>query len=249
MKAIIRKAITLVLPGSGFLTLHAQTFSSKYEIGISAGVFVYQGDLTPEKLGSYRTMKPGLDVYINKIISPVFSLRTSLAIGALKGDDGKYSAPPYRQQRNFNFNSPVFEVSELAVADLSRNNMSRRSSGLSPYVLGGIGFSFLNIKRDYSRFNSEYFAGEPTTIAGLSADAQHSLPRILLVIPLGIGIRYPLSQRIMISAETSYRFTFTDYLDGFSKAANDAKKDSYLSHTIGIVYRFITNNSMKCPVF
>jgi hypothetical protein len=231
------------LPGA------SQRAIPKFELGLNAGVFVYQGDLTPSQVGSYKTLRPGLTVFVNRIISPVFSLRTNLAIGGLKGDDAKYSAPAYRQQRNFYFHSPAVEVSELLVGDVFRNNVPGSSPGLSPYLFAGLGFSLLNIKRDWTRFNAEYFSSEQSTISGLSADQQHPLPTLIPVIPVGIGIRYPISSRISVNAETSYRFTFTDYLDGFSKAANEARRDSYLTHTVGLVYQFRNNSWMKCPTF
>jgi len=243
------KGVLLCLCSGIHLLVASQSTFSKFEIGINAGVFVYQGDLTPSPFGSYNTLKPELNFFLNRIISPVFSLRTNLAVGGLKGDDAKYSAPKYRQQRNFNFNSPAFEVSELLVADLFKNNMSRPSSGWSPYLFAGLGLSLLNIKRDWSRFNAEYFSSESGTLSGLVADQQHPVPTMIPVLPMGIGIRYPLSSRVSINAETSYRFTFTDYLDGFSKAANDSRRDSYLAHTIGLIYQFRNNSWIKCPSF
>ena len=227
----------------------SQSHFSKLEWGINAGAFVYQGDLTPSQVGSYKTLKPALNFFVNRIVSTVFSLRTNVAIGGLKGDDGKYLVPEYRQQRNFNFKSNAFEISELLVADVLKNNLSRRSSGLSPYLFAGLGFSLLNIKRDWSRFNAEYFSSETSTLSGLRIDQQHPPPNLIPVLPMGIGIRYPISSRISINAETTYRFTFTDYLDGFSKAANDRRKDSYMSHTVGLIYRFTNNSQLKCPRF
>ena len=229
--------------------MYGQLTVSKYQIGIGAGVFVYQGDLAPQRAGSYKTLKPGVNIYLNRIINPLLSLRIQLTFGGLKGDDSKYTSPAYRRQRNFNFHSPVLELSELIIADPLNDNMSKEFFGLSPYAFSGVGISFLKIKRDYSRFNGEYFAGETSTIQGLANDAQHSLPTVIPVIPVGIGVKFPLSQKILVTAETSYRFTFTDYIDGFSKAANPARKDSYQSYSIGVVYRFVSNNAMKCPVF
>jgi hypothetical protein len=249
MNAPVKTCILFSLFFNKTLSMYAQLDISKYEIGINAGTFIYQGDLTPSRLGSYRTLKPDLNIYVNKLINPRFSLRTSLSFGKLKGDDSKYSIPEYRQQRNFLFKSSVFEISQLIVADLLKNNMTRQLSGFSPYVFAGIGFSFLNIKRDWSRFNAEYFSTETSTIQGLAADQQHSPPKLIPVIPLGAGVRYPLSKKISITAETSYRFTFTDYLDGFSKAANDSRKDSYQSHLIGLIYQFGKPSSLKCPTF
>ena len=243
------KSVLLCLCSGIHLLAASQQGFSKFEIGTNAGVFVYQGDLTPSQFGSYNTLKPELNFFVNRIISPVFSLRTNLALGGLKGDDAKYSVPRYRQQRNFNFNSPAFEISELLVGYLFKNNISRASPRLSPYLFAGLGLSLLNIKRDWSRFNAEYFSSEAGTISGLMADQQHPLPTLIPVLPMGIGIRYPISSRISINAETSYRFTFTDYLDGFSKAANDSRRDSYLAHTVGLIYQFRNNSWMKCPTF
>jgi len=243
------RSVFLCLGLSVHIVAVSQRAVPKFEIGINAGVFIYQGDLTPSQLGSYKTLKPALNLFVNKILSPLLSLRTNVAIGGLKGDDARYAAPAYRQQRNFSFHSPVFELSELMVADVFKNNMSRSSSGLSPYLFAGLGLSLVNISRDWSRFNAEYFSSEASTISGLSADLQHPSPTLLPVIPVGVGIRYPVSSRISINAETSYRFTFTDYLDGFSKAANDARRDSYLTHTVGVTYQFRNNSWIKCPTF
>jgi len=248
MKTRAKISVLLVLLSCGLVNLDAQTDFSKFEIGFNAGVFVYQGDLTRSPLGSYRTLKPGVNLYINHLLNRTFSLRTNLVAGALKGDDARYSHPEYRRQRNFIFKSPAFELSELIVADLLKNNF-RAYKGLSPYVFVGVGINFLNTKRDWSRFNSEYFSGELSTLEGLAADQQHSPPNVIPVLPAGIGIRYALSKKISLSAETTYRFVFTDYLDGFSKAANDSRKDSYHTHMIGVVYQFQKPSSLKCPAF
>ena len=249
MKALIKSTPFIILFATDSGTVKAQLDPSGYEFGIAGSAFVYQGDLTPSRLGSYRTLKPGVQVFVSKVITPMFSLRTNLSIGKLKGDDSKYAVPGYRQQRNFSFKTPVFEISELLVADLLKNNFVGQSLRLSPYLFAGVGLSFLEIKRDWSRFNAEYFGTEASTIQGLADDAQHSLPKTIPVLPLGIGIRYALSNRISLNAESSYRFTFTDYLDGFSQAADPSRKDSYQTHSVGIIYQFQKNNpSWKCPV-
>lgn len=116
---------------------HAQLNLSNWQIGFNAGDFVYQGDLTPSRFGSYRTLKPGLGLYISRILSPSFILRTNLALGKLKGDDAKYDKPAWRQERNFNFTSPVAEISELLVWNILRNNGNETGSGFHPTCLVG----------------------------------------------------------------------------------------------------------------
>lgn len=245
MKSILKAAACLyvILQGN---YLSAQTNDPAFQFGVSAGTFIYQGDLTPSAIGSYRTLKPVISLFASKLLGPSFALRANLAFGGLKGDDAKYSKPEYRQQRNFNFTSPVVEISGLAEWNiLGRNYINR---GLSPYLFAGVGYSFLKIRRDYSNLNTEYFSAESGLVTGLATDAQRSLPKGLLVLPVGIGTRYYLSDRIGISAETSYRIMSNDYLDGFSQSANPGKEDHYYSHSIGIVYRMGKKNTLACPV-
>ncbi len=226
----------------------AQPGLSNWQVGVNAGIFIYQGDLTPSHFGSYKTMKPALGIYVSRILSPSFILRTSLAWGHLKGDDAKYSKPEWRQQRNFNFTSPVTEISEMLVWNIFKNNSNEAGKRFSPYVFGGAGISFVKIKRDYSNLNAGFFDGESALQSGLATDIATSTPKRLLVLPLGVGVEYYLSPRIALTAETNFRYMRTDYLDGFSQAANPEKKDFYYSHVIGLVYKFGAKNAVGCPV-
>ena len=48
-----------------------------------------------------------------------------------------------------------------------------------------------------------------------------------------------MAERISwIKARLIYRFSFSDYIDGFSLSANPSHKDSYYSANIGLRYRF-----------
>ena len=218
-----------------------------YEIGGSIGVFVYQGDLAPSATGSFKTMQPGIQLFVNKPLHTAFSARLNLAISRLRGDDASYDHPAYRQQRNFNFRSSLVELSGLMMWSPLRR--TREEKGLAPYLLAGAGISFLNIKRDGSGINTTYFGGDGSAmVANLAADEAHRLPRTIPVIPLGAGIRYTLSPRLSVSAEAAYRLVFTDYLDGFSQAANPSQNDHYHSLTAGVTYRIGGKNRMDCPV-
>src|SRR5438552_16912332 len=156
MKIFLQKSIAiLILDYNDIKEVYSQPGITKFELGTSLGTFIYQGDLTPSHFGSVKTQKLEFNLSANKILNSSFSLRTNLAIGKLKGDDSKYASPEYRQQRNFYFTSPVIEISEqLLWNPLGKNYYS---NGFSPYLFAGIGYSFLNIKRDWSRFNVEYF--------------------------------------------------------------------------------------------
>jgi len=242
MNAFLRKGLGLAL--LFFLVnykTHAQVDLSKFEIGLTGGVFVYQGDLTPSPFGSYRTMRPTVNLFVNRILNPSFSLRTSLFYGGLSGNDAAYKIPEWRQQRSLLFKARTFELSELLVW-----NAWSSERKFVPYIFGGIGLSFLNIKRDWSNFNGEFFTTEDLT-ARLSEDLSHETPKLIPVVPVGVGIQYSLKKNLSLIAETAYRFTRTDYLDGFSKAGNPELYDHYQSHTIGVMYRFGKKSELNCP--
>jgi hypothetical protein len=171
----------------------------------------------------------------------------NLAIAKLKGDESKYSNPEYRQQRNFNFKTGLLELSGLGVWDIRGNNYNRDKGRFSPYVFSGAGLSFVKIKRDWSNLNTEFFGPESEVQTGLAIDAQKKLPRIMPFVPVGLGLRYEISNRFAINAETSYRFVFTDYLDGFSYSANPKQDDHYHSTTVGLIMKFGKGNSLDCP--
>jgi hypothetical protein len=247
MKSILKERLcVIVILGLIQFDAEAQTNLPKFQFGLSAGVFVYQGDLTPSALGSYKTLRPAVTLFASKFLSSSFALRGNFSFGGLRGNDAVYDHPEYRQQRNFNFRSPVVEASAIAEYNILGKNYASR--GFSPYVFAGGGISFLRIRRDYSNLNAEYFGTTSELITGLNTDVQRSPPRVLLVLPVGAGVRYYLSDKIGISAETSYRLMSNDYLDGFSQAANPTKGDHYFSHTIGVVYRIGKKNLMDCPV-
>ena len=83
--------------------------------------------------------------------------------------------------------------------------------------------------------------------AGLSADTAHSLPKGIPVFPVSAGLRYSLTRNLSLSLATTYRINSTDYLDGFSKAANPAKKDHFFTNAIGLIYSFGKKDMLGCP--
>lgn len=247
MKTILKALPCLLVSAFGSTVIKAQfTNVPKFQFGIGVGTMIYQGDLTPESIGAYKTMKPVINLFAAKLFNSSFAVRANLAIGALKADDAKYDHPAYRQQRNFNFRTPVTEITGSAEWNILARNYTSR--GFAPYMFAGVGYGFLNIKRDYSNLNAAYFSAESALLTGLPDDISYKVPKGLLVFPVGAGVRYYFSDKIGISAETMYRISNTDYLDGFSKSVNPAKRDNYYSHTIGIVYRLGNKNMLDCPV-
>ena len=245
------KAVTFILIYNFFQSTHAQDLNRPYEFGFAAGISVYQGDLTPNPLGSFETMQFAINLHAGKVLNRFFIVRANFIYSRLRGDDKIYDHPEYRQQRNFNFHSPLSELSVLLLYNPLGKNYS--SKGFSTYFFAGAGLSLLAIKRDHSAFNAAYFGDGSDLPARIAVDDAHITPRVIPAVPVGVGIRYNLSERFAVNAETSYRFLFTDYLDGFSKAAQPALNDHYHTTTVGLIYRTAakskgSKNKNGCPV-
>ena len=186
MKRTSNPAVIIVLFLFVNNSLRAQQYP-KYEFGINLGFTVYQGDLTPQQLGSFKTQQLALGLQAARLLSPSWSVRAAFLRSRLKGDDALYASPEFRQQRNFNFRTPLTELTgQLVWNPLGRNYADK---GFSPYVFAGAGLAFLRINRDWSGLNSSYFNSETSTLfSGLAADTTHSVPRVIPVIPIGMGV-------------------------------------------------------------
>jgi opacity protein-like surface antigen len=225
--------------------IDAQVNRNKFELGLSAASYIYQGDLTTHAFGSVETTRLGINIFGSKLLNESFAVRINLAVGGLRGDDSKYDDPEYRQQRNFRFKSPATELSATLLWNPLGRNYAER--GFSPYLFGGIGLTKLKVNRDWSDYNAEYFDAISDVSARLVLDQQVNPPRVIPVIPAGIGLRYELGSRWAVNAEAAYRFTFTDYIDGFSQSVNPSRNDHYHTMSVGVVYKIGKKNMLACP--
>ena len=109
---VFMKAFTAIVTFCIALTSYSQ---SKFEYGANFGFNVYQGDLTPEAAGAFKTPGFAFNLFYNRLLSRSFSLRTNLAHGKLMADDGNYKTPAWRKERAFRFGARVTEISEQLV--------------------------------------------------------------------------------------------------------------------------------------
>jgi hypothetical protein len=239
-------AIVFIVFFSSSLKSSAQ-FYKDMSVGLNGGIYIYQGDLTPQALGSFRTIQPGFSFFAKKPINHFLAARFHVSIAKLKGDDSRYSKPEYRQQRNFYFTTAVKEFSGQLVWNI--RGMNYEDKGIQPYIFSGAGISLIRVSKDYSRMDPTVFGEGSEVLTGLAIDNARGTPRALLAVPVGVGAEYPISNRFSVNIETSYRFIFTDYLDGFSQSANPKLKDHYHSTSAGIIYKFGNRDKgIACPV-
>ncbi|MBV4359943.1 DUF6089 family protein [Pinibacter aurantiacus] len=213
----------------------------KYEFGIGGGIVVYQGDLAPTVWGAYRSFKPGLQANITRLFYPSLAVRLGATVGQFAASDVKSAfKQSYREYRKYDFTTSFAELSLMA----QWTPFGKANWRLNPYLLGGAGISYLHVKNDWSKIDFDNFAGENLQ-QRLLEDSAEKHTFFAPVLPLGVGLKYDVSEKVSLKAEWINRITFSDYLDGFSKAANPDKKDRYSSVMLSLNYAFGRNKHSK----
>lgn len=243
---VLKKSITALL-FCLFISfqLHAQ-ITPRFEVGAGIGTMVYQGDLSEPFYGDIHQLRMAYALYLSKPITDTWSIRFNVALGHLASNENDYNNPAYHQQRNFSFHNSTQELALLGVYNFMKSNYSFNDKKLQTYIMAGAGIALMQGSRDWSKMNTNVFPAKSATVKGLGFDTTRAMPKALPVIPIGIGAKYKIADNFFMHAEVLYRYTFSDYIDGFSYAANPYQNDSYYSLTVGVSYVF-TRNRMNCP--
>ena len=203
--------------------------SQELSAGIYGGVMAYQGDLV-DGIIDFAEIQPAVGLNLKYRWFKDLALSGNLIFGKLSGNDANSEklAP-----RGLSFESNVIEGSIVAeyhpIGQGRWNRKNELIKSISPYVYGGVGFTF----------------GEPETV-GLppeSEDLQNNTTA-RLSIPFGIGVQGTFSEKFYIALEGGSRYVPDDYLDGVSFAGNPDAKDWYITAGIKIGFYLTGEPSM-----
>jgi hypothetical protein len=203
------------------------------ELTFQGGASAFLGDLGGlNKIGTdfspvdveFALTRPAFSLGYRYKLAKNFNWHTSFNYLLVAGDD-KLTTEPYRNNRNLNFKSNIFEfATRLEVSFFNskvghrygiKKTLSRRHKGKSHEFIGfiGIGGFYFNPKgRNPSTGQFEKLYPLHTEGQGLpGGPAQYK--RIALSIPMGLGWRMILNKLWCVGLEFNYRKTFTDYID------------------------------------
>lgn len=166
-------------------------------------------------------------VFINAIYKNAVALRLEGTFGKISGNDNvledvsPVDIAKTRYNRNTNFRSKITEFSlmtELHPLFIFINYQERESDPprMSPYLLAGVGYFSFNPQADY---NGKWVDLQPLSTEGQGFKEYpdkkvYKLQQINF--PVGLGIKYEISDLVNLRGEYIYRVTNTDYLDDVS---------------------------------
>ncbi len=251
-KFTIFLAITCLLVGKGF----SQEKKSNWKeftpsIGLQAGIVSYLGDVSGGAGTTILTYsKPIYGLYLEKKWGNIFGVSSNINFGKLAKSqlDDKIFL-------NFETNIINFDVNLLL--DFDNGKLINESSLFSPFLAVGVGYLLFDPKGDLSSNGVTYQHWDDGTLRDISqstpgsdtastiikrdydyestlVDTNSNYSKSAITIPIRLGIKFKLSEKVVTRISAAYILTMTDYLDNIASGGND----NMFSLSMGLQYNF-----------
>lgn len=187
----MRKGLVTLLMLCATLTASAQQ-DDEYlmEIGGGVGMVSYQGDFNGKITSG---MQPAGAIVWRRLLNPYMGFRVTGMMGKLKGDATRVETYyPDETTRAYSFDRSLTDVSvtyEYNFWPYGTGRDYRGAKRLTPFVFGGIGATYMS-------------GGEKKVFTAN--------------VPIGLGIKYKLKERLNVGLEWSMHFSLSDELDGIA---------------------------------
>ena len=182
------------------------------EFGITAGAAHYFGDLNNR--ANINRPKIALGAFFRRQFGNYVSARL-MGHYAKLGYSDSYSKNEYQKSRNLSFNTDIFELALVGDFNFFKFIPSDPRRSFTPYASLGVGFVTYD---PYAYYYDEKVYLRPLNTEGQTFyQDRKAYGTTALIVPVGFGVKYAISDRINLSFELNYRFTTTDYLDDVSK--------------------------------
>ncbi|WP_373550177.1 DUF6089 family protein [Haliscomenobacter sp.] len=199
-------ALAMILPFYGI--------SQDLDFGITGGIGLYSGDLSPKEFAIYPN-DYGLagGIFLRQRYSRFIGVRAGLTLTKIMGDERNNGV---NVERGLNFQSNITEFSLIGEIHLFHIGYARNKTVISPYVAFGLGLFAFNPKID---FNGQILELRALTTEGQGLDGYPNRYNLTQFnIPFGAGVNILINDRLTIGAELIFRSTLTDHLDDVSDA-------------------------------
>ena len=161
----------------------------RMEIGAGVGTVSYEGDFNGNVL---KNMQPMFSALWRYNFDPYKDLRLSATYGKLKGSSKDVDTyyPDYATEE-YSFNRNLLDVSlvfEYNFWPYGTGRDYRGAKRLTPYIYGGIGATSASRGGSKSMFTAN--------------------------VPIGLGVKYKLNERMNLGLDWGIHFSLSDELDG-----------------------------------
>ncbi len=159
----------------------------RLEVGAGIGLLTYEGDFNGNIFGHMQPMATLMGRYN---FDPYKDLRLSLSMGKMKGSSANVDTYyPDFAENAYQFDNTLVDLSLMYEYNFWPYGTGRDYRGarrLVPYIAGGIGAT-------YVKGNKNVFTAN---------------------VPLGLGIKYKVNERLNLGLDWTIHFSLSDELDG-----------------------------------
>lgn len=198
------------------LTLsHAQSS----EIGITAGVSTYKGDLKTTMF-TLNDQHFAYGVLFRHSMTNHWSFKAGLNFGKISAADS-VSESPYQKYRNLSFRSKFQEINLQFEFNFFTFQTANPVSKWSPYLSIGLTTFHFNPQ---ANLNGEWLDLQPLGTEGQGTTEfpdRKKYKRVQVALSFGGGAKWRLSRRFGLVVDCGVRRTYTDYLDDVSTTYPD----------------------------
>lgn len=200
----------------GVLTLVFSFVHAQIHVNLFGGFSNYFGDLQSK---AYTTQQShaAVGAGIQYDLTGHISLLSNLTYGRVGAADS-YNLEPALKARNLSFQSQIFEWNLLAEYNLLDLNDHK----FTPYIFAGLAVYHFNPYAYDSTGRRVFLRPLSTEGEGLAQYPDRKpYPLTQLAIPFGGGVKFRVSDHIVLAYEIGLRKLFTDYLDDVSSSYVD----------------------------
>lgn len=232
------------------------------EVGLNIGPTFFLGDLGGNHGVGRRFIKDvnlGLTTlskgaFVTVYPKEWFGLRLAAQFGRLEAKDEIISTKGrpelYRKQRNLDFRSNLFEAyaaAEIYPLEILLNSFGDYNPRLMPYGVIGVGMYKYNPQGSLTDANGvkRWYYLKPLRLEGQGMEEYPDRKEYALTqlnIPMGVGAKYWITDKVNLSLELLLRKTFNDYVDDVSTTYIDPNLyDKYLTPADAAVARKLSD--------
>lgn len=190
------------------------------EIGAGAGLMSYEGDFNGSVL---KNMQPSAAIVLRRLLNPRMGFKFQLDYGKMKGSsDVETFYPEYTNlQENYTFGNTLIDFKSTYEYNFWPYGTGREYRGakrITPFVFAGIGCTYVT-----GGGNNVFTAN----------------------LPIGVGVKYKIGERLNLNVDWTMHFTMSDKLDGvvdpyLVKTSGIFKnKDCYSALMVSLTYSFM----------
>lgn len=188
----------------------------RLHLTLFGGIANYSGDLQAHQF-TLQQSNFAFGAGLKYDVTPNVALRFAYNHGTIGADD-KRNPNPLFQARNLSFISQINEASLLV--EYTPINLEEKR--FSPYVYSGLTVFHFNPYTYDTSGNKVYLKPLSTEGEGLAQyPGRKPYNLTQLAIPFGGGIKFRVSDNVVLAYEVTLRKTFTDYLDDVSSTYVD----------------------------